>query len=170
MTFEGVVNGEVVKVELTEELVNAYRKKPTGWEYHPEKKGAFWVYDAYGDCKCFNQIDDWYDEKTGCQMYEKANYYFIRELGINIDRAQTLQRKLWRRAAELCVKENWQDDGELWYIYYDYSCHSFRIGSCVCRRSFGQVYFDTQEHARQVLNEFKDELLWYYLEFKFRMD
>lgn len=35
---------------------------------------------------------------------------------------------------------------------------------------FGQVYFDTKECTEQVIEEFKDELIWYFTEFKSRMD
>jgi hypothetical protein len=35
---------------------------------------------------------------------------------------------------------------------------------------FAKWHFDTREHAKQIIKEFKDELIWYFTEFKDRMD
>lgn len=55
-------------------------------------------------------------------------------------------------------------------IYYNYDIDSLRTSCTLFYRGLGEIYFDTKEHAEQVIEEFKDELIWYFTEFKSRMD
>ena len=104
-------------------------------------------------------------------LFSHTNYFSDNSLAHDIIRAQELQRKLWRRSAELCEKVNWNNNNcDKVSIVYD--CHS-RCLSAVKSwtiNGFGQVYFDTREHAEQVMDEFHDELIWYFTKFKSRMD
>lgn len=110
-------------------------------------------------------------ELNDTNKYEKANYFSEENLSANIARAQTLQRKLWRRSAELCEKMNLRDSETQKYgITYDVDNNGLYISSAWNLNDFGQVYFDTKEHAEQVIKEFKDELIWYFTEFQSRMD
>ena len=103
--------------------------------------------------------------------FKEAKYFSDRILAENICRAQNLQRKLWRRSAELCEKMNWEDSTIKKYsIYYNYDIGSLRTSCTSFYRGLGEIYFDTKEHAEQVMEEFRDELIWYFTEFKSRMD
>lgn len=88
-----------------------------------------------------------------------------------IKRAESLYHNILRRSIELCDKLDWKDHTqEKWRIWYD--CYTGGIISTATYsgRDLGQIYFDTEEHADQVIEEFKDELIWYFTEFKERMD
>lgn len=156
------IQGKEIDLELTDEqkaVVERALRPQTGWERANQE--YFFILD--------NNKEQSYEGHSRCNDddYNNANYFNNKELIKNIIRAQTLQRKLWRRSAELCKKGNWSS----WCcIYYDYEEHKFSTYSGDYIRDFGQVYFDTEEHAKQVLEEFRDELTWYFTEFKSRMD
>ena len=168
MKLTGTYNGKTIELELTEEQVKILEqagKNKTGWE-RVEKNQPYYVNyaDDYGwTTECF--------EDVGTNRYKNSNYFSDEILAKNICRAQTLQRKLWRRSAELCKKMNWKDSMTKKYsIYYNYDIDSLRTSCTLFYRGLGEIYFDTKEHAEQVIEEFKDELIWYFTEFKSRMD
>lgn len=168
MKFTGTYNGKPIELELTEEQVKSLRpkRKKTGWE-RVKKEENYWV------CNTFDRILE-VCESSDCQdddFFSHANYFSDATLVRNIIRAQTLQRKLWRRSAELCENAGWNNDSRNKVsICHDYNNRCL----CVCENQFfgyfGQIYFDTKEHAEKVMNEFHDELIWYFTEFKSRMD
>ena len=78
---------------------------------------------------------------------------------------------MWRRSAELCEKVNWRNpETKKYYIIYDYEDDELGVDFCIFGRGLEEIYFDTEEHAEQVIEEFKDELLWYFTKFQSRMD
>lgn len=168
MKLTGTYNGKPIEFELTEEQVEVLKqreKKKTGWERAKERE-PYWVCD--GDTVFDNE-----EENLSCddEVFDCANYFSNKTLAQNIARAQTLQRKLWRRSAELCEKVDWRNlETEKYCIRYDYDDDDLCVDFCVLIRGFGEIYFDTEEHAEQVIKEFKDELIWYFTEFQSRMD
>lgn len=167
MKLTGTYNGKPIELELTEEQIEALKqgeKKKTGWE-RVEEGETYWICDG----KSIDVVGEenlHYDD----DLFSHANYISDATLAHDIIRAQELQRKLWRRSAELCEKVNWNNNNcDKVSIVYD--CHS-RCLSAVKSwtiNGFGQVYFDTREHAEQVMDEFHDELIWYFTKFKSRM-
>lgn len=168
MKLTGTYNGKPIELELTEEQVEVLEqaeKKKTGWE-RVKNNESYCVNFADGcglSTERFDNID--------ANRYEKANYFSDETLAKNIIRAQTLQRKLWRRSAELCEKANWNDNrcGKF-SIVYDCNSRCLSVVASWMINGFGQVYFDTKEHAEQAMSEFHDELIWYFTKFKSRMD
>ena len=167
MKLTGTYNGKPIELELTEEQVESLRpkRKNTGWERVEEGKSY---------CACneksiivVGEENLHYDD----DLFSHANYFSDNSLAHDIIRAQELQRKLWRRSAELCEKANWNDSTiEKFDIKYAYDAQCLYAASSQFSGNFGQVYFDTREHAEQVIEEFKDELIWYFTKFESRMD
>lgn len=168
MKLTGTYNGKPIELELTEEQVEVLKqaeKKKTGWERAKERE-SYWVCD--GDTVFDNE-----EENLSCddEVFDCANYFSSETLAKNIIRAQTLQRKLWRRNAELCEKVNWRNpETKKYYIIYDYEDDELGVDFCIFGRGLEEIYFDTEEHAEQAIKEFKDELIWYFTKFKSRMD
>lgn len=168
MKLTGTYNGKPIELELTEEQVEVLKqreKKKTGWERSEQSQTYYVNYaDGYGlVTESFDSID--------ANRYEKANYFSNETLAKDIQRAQTLQRKLWRRSAELCEKVNWRNlKTEKYYIIYDYEDDELGVDFCILGRGLEEIYFDTKEHAEQAMSEFHDELIWYFTKFKSRMD
>ena len=64
------------------------------------------------------------------------------------------------------VDIDWTNENQYkYYLYYDYLEEEFFI-SANSWRGFGQIYFDTEEIAQQAIKIFKDELLWYFTEYR----
>ena len=169
MKLTGTYNGKPIELELTEEQVEVLKqaeKKKTGWE-RVKESWLYFCHNAYNECASISEFGGEAIDK----LFDCANYFSNETLAKNIIRAQTLQRKLWRRSAELCEKMNLRDsETQKYCITYDVDNNVLYVSSAWNLNDFGQVYFDTKEHAEQVIKEFKDELIWYFTEFQSRMD
>lgn len=169
MKFTGTYNGKPIELELTEEQVEVLKqreKKKTGWE-RVKESWLYFCHNAYNECA---SVSEFGGEATD-KLFDCANYFSNETLAKNIIRAQTLQRKLWRRSAELCEKVDWRNpETEKYYIIYDYEDDELGVDFCIFSRGLEEIYFDTEEHAEQAIKEFKDELLWCFTKFESRMD
>lgn len=169
MKLTGTYNGKPIELELTEEQVEVLKqaeKKKTGWE-RVELVEDYYFIDYFDEIEGTSDDKSKFDDKR----FNCANYFSDETLAKNIARAQTLQRKLWRRSAELCGKLDLNNVNVIkWYIYYDFARKDMCIGTTKRLCDFGQEYFDTEEHAKQVMEEFRDELIWYFTKFQSRMD
>lgn len=88
-----------------------------------------------------------------------------------IKRVGALYNNMLRRSAEICDKIDWNNGKEDKYLIgYCYATKEIRILAVNYTKDMFQIYFDTKEHAKQVAEEFRDELIWYFTEFKERMD
>lgn len=137
-------------------------EKKTGWEQPvcPEK------YYFVTDC-CETGWDLW----GGCNYeethYKHANCFTSQELAENIARYQSLDLRIRRRIAEICKPINhkslwWSIEYNITKKYVFPACHDNHVSAgWEC---------DTSVHADQIIEEFKDDLLWYFTEFKGRMD
>lgn len=95
----------------------------------------------------------------------------IEEFEKGIKRAEALHRNMLKRSAELCDKIDWNNGKEnKYFIGYCYATKEIRILATNYTKDAFQIYFDTKEHAQQVMEEFRDELIWYFTEFEERMD
>ena len=101
-------------------------------------------------------------------LYTSANYYSDETVAANNARADELMRQLRRFAVEHRKSElNWSDIAQdKYYICYDRLDNKIDIGYVIFGRDFGSIYFDTEEAAEAALSTFKDELTWYFTEYK----
>lgn len=168
MKLTGTYNGKPIELELTEEQIKVLKqaeKNETGWER--TKNPYVYYYNSYNRLGGITELGRESDDT----LFDWANYFSDKTLAKNIIRAQTLQRKLWRRSAELCEKMDWKNSMTQKYsFYYNYDIDDLRISCTSFCRGLEEIYFDTKEHAEQVMEEFKDELIWYFTKFKSRMD
>ena len=100
--------------------------------------------------------------------YKDANYYSDEAIAKNNARADLLMRKLRRFAVEhRTEKLDWNDINQPKYeLYYYHKNQSINISPCQNCQNFGTIYFDTLNLAKLAIEEFKDELLWYFTEYK----
>lgn len=149
--------------EKLEELVKEQKK--TGWE-KPVWGQTYWFIDELGEV----EGKDWKDDELDEKRYACGNCFTSKELAENIARYQSLDLRIRRRIAEICEPVDWGNVHKLkWRIYYGIGSRRLEISSNDDFR-FVAWYCDTKEHAEQIIEEFKDELTWYFTEFKDRMD
>lgn len=160
-------DGREIQVELSDKDVDTIIKpKKTGWERVKPKE--FYL------CICSDgQVSA--DEDEGDDIdkhwYIIGNYFSDEQLANDQARAISLWLRIKRWAAEHCESVDWNNPKSLkYYIFYSHFETELFVGSySTTEYAFG-VHFDTREHAKQCIEEFKDELMWYFTERRDRMD
>lgn len=144
--------------------------KKTGYE-RVETKQTYYV--VFGDSSVESVTES-------CGTFENshyiaANYYSDKTVAENNSRADKLMRQLRRFAVEHRKKPiDWTSPianlHEKWEIMY--SCprdaeHKLYVTSLLnMTKGFGRIYFDELSTAELAIDTFKDELLWYFTEYK----
>lgn len=163
-----IIDGKEIEVLISEEnLEKLTDKRTTGYER--ASSGFRYYTDSSG--KVITFIESTAESTKGIkfdeEVYKSGNYYSNPDVAANNIRADNLMRQLRRFAVEN-RKDNidWTNENQYkYYLYYDYLDEEFFI-SANSWRGFGQIYFDTEEIAKLAIEKFKDELLWYFTEYR----
>lgn len=162
LTYEG----KTVEVEIAEEEARKIFGKPkTGWER--EFGGSYYSICDTGVLENLND-EDGGDGKT---LYTCGNYFADEQLASDQARAISLWLRIKRWAAEHCEPVRWNNNHALKYcIYYNSSAGQIGVSNVSTMQDTFQVYFDTYESAYKCIQEFRDDLLWYFTKRRDRMD
>ena len=138
-------------------------QKKTGYE-RVKVGDLYYLVDDCGRVDEVKEVYDYSDEK----VYFIANYHSDKTIAENNARADALLRKLRRFAVEHRNKKlDWNNFSEKkWEIYYFHPDKIIRIAVNTNSRGFGSISFDTKEAAEAAVEEFKDELIWYFTGYK----
>ena len=161
-----IIEGREIEIEISEEEYKKLQppeEKKTGYERVAESDTYFYAYPSgcvETACEdCYN-IDD--------ECYESANYYSDKTVAENNTRADRLMRQLRRFSVE--HRENGIDFNDMntnkFCIYYDYRNNELEPDFLFSEKAFGAIYFDSKETANTAIDEFHDELVWYFTEYK----
>lgn len=160
--------GQPIVVDISDETLKKIagsQKKKTGWE-KPTIGDDYWY---IGSDNCVIR-EVWSDGLLDNARYDSGNCFTSEQLAANVSVYKSLDSRIRRRISEICEPLDWKNRRLSKYeIVYDwhhedftiYNAHNWHSGQWVC---------DTEEHAKQIIEEFKDELTWYFTEFKDRMD
>lgn len=161
-----IIEDKEIEAEISEEeykKLQPSKEKKTGYERVPELDIYFYANSGgYVETAC----EDYYDVDN--EYYESANYYSDKTVAENNARADKLMRQLRRFAVEHRghgVNLN-DTNTEKHYICYDYESNELVSTYTFCARVFGVIYFNSEETAQTAINEFHDELIWYFTEYK----
>lgn len=152
-----VVEGKEFDIEILDpklqELIAP--KKKTGYE-RAKENNYYWIVDGQSQIYCLTECNDSGDEN----LYNSANYYESEVVAGRNARADTLMRQLRRFAVEHRTKDN---PTEKFYIY-----DVKQVGLQIMRSTDKYIgpWFDTLHAAAQAIETFKDELIWYFTEYK----
>lgn len=160
-----VVEGKEFDIEISDpklqELVE--KKKQTGYERVEE--GVIYFYNCLpaGSASVYEDLSD-----ISHALYDSANYYSNKTIAENNARADRLMRLLRRFAVEHREKElNWKNvKQDKCCISYDFRYDNILIEDYRSIKGFGRIYFDSKEAARLAIETFRDELIWYFTEYK----
>lgn len=156
-------DGREIEIDISEkELLKFKPKMKTGYE----KAGHGHTYsfvNTYGEVRTLD--DEGSDDDLN---YDVANYYSDRAVAENNARADKLMRQLRRFAVEHRVSRlNWRSGSQSKYcIYFDYGVQSLLTEIGNFSRRFGSIYFDSRETAKLAIDTFREELTWYFMEYK----
>ena len=158
-----IIEDKEIEIEISEEEYKKLQPSETGYERVP--KSSVYFYVSYND-KVDATVEDCYDVDNEC--YESANYYSSETVAENNARADKLMRQLRRFAVEHreCGVNLNDTNTEKYYIYYDYVSNKFGVAFTFYARVFGVMYFDSEETANAAIDAFRDELIWYFTEYK----
>ena len=169
-----MINGKLTDVELDENggiTIIKPKKQVTGWEKYTsvQKYNNEIIFYFNG----FEKIDKRKANAnilTDNNLYTIANYYTNEKLAENISRMQTLQRKMFRWQAENDIPIKFDANKTKYYIMYNLEDKEFNIG-CTYTKLFNFLpYFSSREKALNCIGIFKNELIWLFTEFQWRMD
>ena len=158
-----IIENKEIEIEISEEEYKKLQPSETGYERVPESDIYFYA-NTKGDvetaCEDCYDIDDEY--------YESANYYSDKTVAENNARADKLMRQLRRFSVEHRERGvNLNDTNTKKYcIYYDYGNNTLGAAFTLCAKTFGTIRFDSEETANAAIDEFRDELIWYFTEYK----
>ena len=161
-----IIEGKEIEIEISEEeykKLQPPKEKKTGYERVPDPNGYFYV-NAKGEVEYGVDLYDYLDDK----YYDIANYYSSDFVAENNARADKLMRQLRRFAVEHreCGVNFSDTDTKKYCIDYDYDDGELRISFVFCSKKFGAIYFDSEETTQAAIAEFRDELIWYFTEYK----
>lgn len=161
-----IIKDKEIEVEISEEeykKLQPSEEKKTGYERMPESD-IYYYANPKGDVD--TTVEDCYDVDNEC--YESANYYSSETVAKNNARADKLMRQLRRFAVEHrgCGVNLNDINTKKYAIYYNYINKEIEIKYMVMTKAFGAIYFDSEETAQAAIDEFHDELIWYFTEYK----
>ena len=161
-----IIEDKEIEIEISEEeykKLQPSEEKKTGYERVSKSSDYFYV--SYND-KVDATVEDCYDVDNEC--YESANYYSDKTVAENNARADKLMRQLRRFSVEHreCGVDFNSTNTEKHYIYYDCIRDELRTTYTFYAGVFGVIYFDSEETAQAAIDEFRDELIWYFTEYK----
>jgi len=162
-----IFNGKEFEVELTEEEAKKFEQKTkrTGYE-RGNNLDNFSAVVAEGTVHS-DFIDDAGFGSSANLMYENANYYTSYEVAENNARADKLMRQLRRFAVEHREKDvDWKTNLDLFEIWYCYDIEKITVNEAWTERTLGTIAFDSEETAQLAIDTFRDELIWYFTEYK----
>lgn len=172
MQVELKANGKTVQAEMTEEqakILGLAEEQLTGYE-RVKKGEMYYVIDTeYNSMLKITEFNDQEDE----QCYNTGNYYSDRNIAENNARADRLLRQLrrWQAANDRAISEKaWKDGPFCFYnIRYNYWLDTPYV-NMDGDRGLNNVYFTSEEKAKEAIKVFEDELLWYFTEYVQRLD
>lgn len=159
------INGEMKDVEIENGYITIIK---------PEKKRTGWERVKCGEKQSFINCYKIFDSREECgsednKLYECANYFSDRKLAENINRMQKLQRKMFRWQAENDIPII-SIDKYKWCILYNSEVNpNIHVNIKISNEGF-LPYFSSKEKAKECIEVFKDDLIWLFTEFKWRLD
>ena len=161
-----IIDGKEIEVQINEEDLKKLTATDKTTGYERVRYGSTYYTDSYGVVATFEESAG--DSKFNEEVYKSGNYYSDPDVAANNIRADNLMRQLRRFAVENRKSDiDWTNENQDKYrLYYDYLDEEFFIDSNMSYRDFGQIYFDTEETAKLAVETFKDELLWYFTEYR----
>lgn len=163
-----IIDGKEIEVLISEEtLEKLTNKRTTGYER--ASFGSRYYTDNCGEVNAFEEREEWTEDyKFDEKVYKSGSYYSNPDVAANNIRADNLMRQLRRFAVENRKDNiNWTNASQhKYFLRYDYLNKKIYVGFISSWRDFGQIYFDTKEMAELAIEKFKDELLWYFTEYR----
>lgn len=168
-----MINGKpvLIPIQLSEEQLRQLTAAVnldellTGWE-EPELGHTGYFENEYNEVAEFEVNEE--TIQFAQALYKNDNYFCTRETAENTVRADNVFRKLRHYAISHRNPDRTMADGG-YTITYNYDLNCLEIGATGNWLAIGDVVFDTEAIARQAMNKYATELIWYFTEGKAAM-
>ena len=168
-----MINGKpvLIPIELSEEQLRQLtaavnlEEVLTGWE-EPSLGQTGYFEDEYNRVAEFQVNEETFEFAQA--LYKNDNYFSTRETAENTIRADNVCRKLRHFAISHRDPNKAMADGG-YTITYNYQLDCLEIGATGNWLGIGDVVFETEDVARQAMNKYATELIWYFTEGKTSM-
>lgn len=158
-----IIEGKEIEIEISEEEYKKLQPSETGYE-RVSKSGDYFHESGKGDVE--SEIEDCYNIDN--EYYESANYYSSKIVAKSNARADKLMRQLRRFSVE--HRENGINLNDMntkkFFVTYNYENNEILPGYTLQVKAFGTICFDSREATQAAIDEFYDELIWYFTEYK----
>lgn len=161
-----IIDGKEYICRPVEETDAVESERPrTGYERVDADEDCWYIYDE--------RVEECYEDGCGNNddIYAAGNYYNDEQLAIDNGRAEMLMRRIrqWQALNDEAV--NWTGENSVkWAIYFDYDSEILETQDACAYRDLGQIYFSTKEKAEEAATVFYDDLMWYFTQFRQRLD
>ena len=160
-----IVEGKEFDIEILDPKLQELilPKKKTGYERLEDGDTFFYQSSDGGKTHGYDYYTEYAD-----YHFATANYYSSEKVAENNIRADKLMRQLRRFAVEHRTNElDWTYQVQRkFYIYYGNRTKELLVGDNGTARDFGVIYFDSEKTAKLAIETFRDELIWYFTEYK----
>ena len=131
-------------------------KKENSGKWKPNFMDEYWIRDEYGKVGPTR----WDDDKIDNWRYNNIPIFKTEE---ECERYWHFMDTVKEKSYEFS-KEEWENNNISKYmVYYCYRLKRFEIGNLLSCKFLGQKYFKTEEDAQYIIDNFKDELMEYFL-------
>ena len=159
-----IVEGREFPIEIHDPELQKLLKPQKKTGYERVEKGNKYFYTCSDASVC--SIEDCRDE-SGNDDYNSADYYSDHTIAENNARADKLMRQLRRFAVEHRENSiNWNNETTKYYIRFGHGDKSIWAESEILGQGFGMITFDSKETCILAIDTFRDELIWYFTEYK----
>ena len=165
-TIEIIIDGKKFTAQMSADEIKKLVEKPvrTGYE-RADNRNHYYYSDTVGEIGVTVEFQNNVDSKR----YNTANYYTDKILAEDNIRADNLMRQLRRFAVEENAKAgvalDWEDKTQ-GKFNLSFVWGRVQVDCMHYSKDFGQIYFATVEIAEKAIKTFKDELMWYFTEYK----
>ena len=169
MKAQITVNGKSIEIEISRNQakeLGLIDRETTGYE-RVEVEETYYLVEV---------DDEITNMKHNCQLdrdcYDVGNYYSNKTIAENNARADRLQRCLrqWQAQNDKAISvEDWNNESKKkWFIIY--SSEEMYAEYYYIMRLPNTIHFATKEKAEEAIEVFRDELIWYFVEYQQRLD
>ena len=131
----------------------------TGWE-QPEDRAPCYYVDALGRVQRI--IVNEHSKSQVDLLYSEANCYLSENVASDIARAERLIRKLRRESIQRRQNQIDLSNEGGYTITYNYVDNCLELGGTGNWLAVGDIVFDSEKSAQEVMNIYAEELTWYF--------
>lgn len=143
--------------QLQKALAELKESKKEG-KWKPKNKEWYWYISPFGSVAqtC------WHDSKSECDEYIYSHQPIFKTEK-ECERYKHFTDTVKEKSYEFSKEDFENEDSQKWFIAYDYHSKRFYPDNYLATKMFGVVNFKTYKDAQYIIDNFKEELMEYFV-------